>query len=375
VIQSTAFLLGARALLRRVMSDRAAAIVAVVVLLSPQNIAVMAVVWKECQMAGFLLAGAGALLSPSRRWRLAGYLFLFMATGVRYDAPAATLPIIVLLFGWERSLGRWRRLGLAIAAWVGITVAAFAIGRLLTEKETYPWHNRSAPVDIVGIVRYAAHLQNDDLLRDTQGVPWVHTDKIRVKVRKMYTPGISFLDVTQGPNKLIEAPASEAQREALTAAWETLLLEYPRAFLRHRLSMFVGGVEVPTGGDGGLWTKFTNTAWADGLLHHRASHGWVQQQWIGGTLVYDRWFGCRVLVYLLVALALLPMCRRDRLAFALLASGLLHELGLFLAAPAIDYRSSHWLVVATMIGAIALFVTRLRLATPAAGMALQGELR
>jgi hypothetical protein len=264
---------------------------------------------------------------------------------------------------------------LAIAAWVAITVAAFAISRLLTEKETYPWHNRSAPVDIVGIVRYAAHLQNDDLLRDTQGVSWVHTDKIRVRVRKMYTQAISYHDVTQGPNKLIEAPTSEAQREALTAAWETLLLEYPRAFLRHRLSIFLGGVEVPTGGDGGSWTKFTNNAWADDLLHHRASHGWVQQHWIDWMLVYDRWLGCRALVYLLVALALLPMCRRDRLAFALLASGLLHELGLFLVAPAIDYRSSHWFVVATTVGAILLFVTRLRPATASPGLASQGELR
>src|SRR5207237_4072368 len=113
-------------------SERAAAIVAVLVLLSPQNIAVIAVVWKECQMAGFLFAGLAALLSPSRRWRLAGYFFLFLATGVRYNAAAATLPIMLLLFGWGGALRPWKRLLLGFAAWVGIFAAALAVGDLLT---------------------------------------------------------------------------------------------------------------------------------------------------------------------------------------------------------------------------------------------------
>jgi hypothetical protein len=88
---------------------------------------------------------------------------------------------------------------------------------------------------------------------------------------------------------------------------------------------------------------------------------------------FDRWFGCRVSVYLLVALALLPMCRRGRLALAILASGILHALGLLLIAPVTDDRYSYWLVVATMVGVITLFVTRLRPATASPGLALRGD--
>jgi hypothetical protein len=264
---------------------------------------------------------------------------------------------------------------LGFAAWVGILAAALAVNDLLTEKETYRWHYESAPVDIVGIANYAANLQNDDLLRDTRGVPWVHPDDILVRVRKLYTPKMSFLDITQGPSTLIEVPSTQAQRDALTAAWKTLVREYPGAFLHHRISRFLAEIKVTTGGGNGAWTKFTNTKWADDVLHHRASHGWIQKHWVDGTVAYDRWFGGRVRLYLLIALALLPMCRRDRLALALVASGIVYELGIFLAAPTYEYRSSHWMVIATMVGAIMLFVTRIRPATPSPGLALQEDLR
>jgi hypothetical protein len=375
VIQSTTFLLGVASLLRRVMSERTAAVVAVLLLISPQNLVVMGVVWRHCQMAGFLCAGAAALLSPSRRWRLVGYFFLFMATAVCCSAPAAVLPITVLLFGWQRAMPPWRRHLLGTAAWIGITLAAFIVNSLLTEKKSFPWQNASATVDIVGIVRYAAQLQNDDLLRDSPGVPWVYTDRIRVRVRKMYTPRVTFLDVTQGAGKLIEPPATEAERDATTAAWKTLVFKHPQAFLRHRMGVFLAQIESRTGGADGFWAKFTNADWGQDALHHRASHGWLQQCWIDSMVVFDRWFGCRVRVYLWVALALLPMCRRDRQALALLASGILHELSLFLVAPAIEYRYSHWLVVTTMVGAILLFVTRLRPPRASPGLALARDLR
>src|SRR5512147_1784246 len=52
VLQSVLFLIGLSKLLGHVMSRRAAAITAVIVLLLPQNIIVMAVIWKDSQMAG-----------------------------------------------------------------------------------------------------------------------------------------------------------------------------------------------------------------------------------------------------------------------------------------------------------------------------------
>src|SRR5204863_4843679 len=63
VIQSCAFLLGLAALLRHVLAPRRAAIVAAVVLLLPPVLTPMAVIWKDSQMAGFLVAGIACLLS------------------------------------------------------------------------------------------------------------------------------------------------------------------------------------------------------------------------------------------------------------------------------------------------------------------------
>jgi hypothetical protein len=67
-----------------------------------------------------------------------------------------------------------------------------------------------------------------------------------------------------------------------------------------------------------------------------------------------------VRVYFWVALLLIPFARRNRAALVVLTSGLLYELGLFVVAPAIDYRYSHWLVVTTVIGVVILIASRAR---------------
>src|SRR3978361_1462553 len=83
VVQSVLFLGGSHVLLRRVVKPRTAAVIAVLLLVIPQNITVMAVIWKDSQMAGFLMAAIAALFSQRRAWRIFGYVCLFLATGVR----------------------------------------------------------------------------------------------------------------------------------------------------------------------------------------------------------------------------------------------------------------------------------------------------
>src|SRR5947207_14572256 len=58
----------------------------------------------------------------------------------------------------------------------------------------------------------------------------------------------------------------------------------------------------------------------------------------------------KVSFYFWLSFALLPLCRRHRIPFVLLTSGILYELGLFLVAPAIDYRYSQWMVLPTIVG-------------------------
>ena len=76
--------------------------------------------------------------------------------------------------------------------------------------------------------------------------------------------------------------------------------------------------------------------------------------WLEGTFVF------RTSFYFFLALLLLPFCRGDRLAQVLLASGLVYECGLIVAAPAIGYRYSHWLVECTLLALVMVFVRRYR---------------
>ncbi len=59
--------------------------------------------------------------------------------------------------------------------------------------------------------------------------------------------------------------------------------------------------------------------------------------------------------YLVLALALLPMCRA-RLALALITSGVCYELALFVFAPSNDFRYSHWSVTCTIVATIITFI-------------------
>ena len=355
VLQSVTFLLGLWSILGRVMSSRAAAITAVVVMLLPQNLPVMAVIWKDSQMAGFLLAGIALLLSDCRRRKIAGCVFLFLATGVRYNAAAPTFPILLLL--WGRQDRPWlKRYAIASALWLGITIASFVINGALVEKKTYPWHSSVALLDIAGTLRYAPKLDNDQLLRDSVGVPWLHTDQLSSRARKGYQPMNTFIDLTEGPFAMFVPPTTDAERSAIASLWKQLVFEQPAAFLRHRISVF-GKLLHP---DAEVWYGFVNAEWGAKLLEHQASYSPLQLAWAEAMQVlYDTPL-VQPGIYFVLALALLPLARRQKHALVLLTSAVAHMLGLFVLSPAVDYRYSHWMILCTIVAGIILFVTRLR---------------
>jgi hypothetical protein len=57
-------------------------------------------------------------------------------------------------------------------------------------------------------------------------------------------------------------------------------------------------------------------------------------------------------MYLALALILVVACRRDRLARAVLASGLASQLAYFTLGYVFDFRDVYWLVIATVIAAL-----------------------
>jgi hypothetical protein len=355
VLQSTLFLVGTNALLRRVMSRRAAAIAAVALLLAPPNIVVLAVIWKDSQMAGFLVAGIAGLFSTDRRWRIAGYACLFLATGMRYNAAAATLPIMLAQFGATGVWKRWHRVALAGVAWFGITALAFACNALLVEEHQYVWQAGAAPVDIAGIINYA-DASNDQVLVETAGVPWHgDTTQLQARVHRMYRPAGNIYTLTEQPDHVLDAPTTDEQRAAISAAWSRLVLAHPLAFVKHRFAVFNAQLKCAKG----VFAELDNDLYQHELGHH-AVHSSLQQTWIDVLKWFDGTIVYRVSLYFFVSILLLPLARRDRLSFVILASGTCYALGLLAVAPAVDYRYSHWMVACCLLAGTMLFVLRRR---------------
>jgi hypothetical protein len=108
-----------------------------------------------------------------------------------------------------------------------------------------------------------------------------------------------------------------------------------------------------------VFDEFTNPVYLD-LLGHRAFHSSLQETWIDAMVWFEGTLAFRGSFYFLVAVLLLPLCRRNRLAFVLLASGLIYQLGFLVAAPAVGFRYSEWLAESTIIAVVILFVQRYR---------------
>jgi len=118
LVQSGLVLVGAYALLRRVLADRAAAVLAAGVLVFPPIGATVATISADALLPGLLVAGA-ALLARERRWPRAGGLALVaLACGMRDAALFAALPIVVVAFA--------RREAIAAAACVLCAVVTLA---------------------------------------------------------------------------------------------------------------------------------------------------------------------------------------------------------------------------------------------------------
>jgi hypothetical protein len=359
IIQSVSFLLGLSVILESLMRPRSAAIAASLVLIWPPVLAPMAVIWKDSQMAGFLLAGIACLLSDDKRWKVAGCAFLCLATAQRYNAPAATLPIVLFLFVWKPGLTRLRRYGLALGVFVLITVVAFGANRALTEKKTYAWHGSVALLDIIGMIRFTPSMTDDEVRAKLPGITIVPTDDIHGKMRRLYSPR-GWFQLVNGGGRVIESPKTEADRTAVTEVWKTLLSDRPYAYFRHRFYVMWNLLGLSDNKVGVEWDGFTESPAQEPMIQHSAKHSQVQAAWLSIIPKVETSLICRVWAYCLIALVLLPFCRGNRLAFVLFASGLAYESSLFVAAPSADFRYSHWLIVCAIAGALLVFVARWR---------------
>ena len=108
---------------------------------------------------------------------------------MRYNALAATLPLVLLVFEWERGKRWLRRYAIAIGAWLAITLLAFAINSALTDRKMYFWHSTLALADITGTLAYVDEDLPDAELRPLLAPTEIKIDHdIHASLRAKYRP-------------------------------------------------------------------------------------------------------------------------------------------------------------------------------------------
>ncbi|HTL32493.1 MAG TPA: hypothetical protein VL326_05190 [Kofleriaceae bacterium] len=368
VLQATCFLAGIYLVLQRAMRPWRAAVCAVCILLFPPVLAPMAVIWKDCVMAGFLVLGIPAVLAERRWVRIVGLGLFMLATALRYNALGATLPLIVLLFEWKPGQKWFVRYGIATATWLAVVVVAMGLNGVMTDKQLHYWHSSSALADITGVL---AKIDKD--IPDSELGPLLVPTEIKVKanfhaaIRAKYRPA-DFQQIISGEGNLWDVPLTEpmpvTQRDAIQHAWTTLVTEHVGAYTRYRFETF--------GQTLGLHRKFlgatviTHRVQYPGMLEYmhipRVSWGFQERaedmtMW---TAKRTRLF--RPHLYLALTILLLGFAFRQRDIFAVMLSGLAMELTLIPLGWTADFRFSHWLVTCTVLAIVMLIARRARAA-------------
>jgi hypothetical protein len=369
VLQSGLLLAGLYLVLRHTFAPRRAAWWTCAVFVSPMVLTVMAVIWKDCIMAGLLAAGIAGLLSRRRWARLAGLAAMLGAAAFRYNAFGATLPLVVLLFEWRPGLRWLPRYALSTAAWLATTFAAFGINGALTDKPMHYWSSSLAVFDIAGTLANVDGVLPDATLRaELAGTRILVDHDIHAAIRAAYTPRDFFPLLTSPEHRLwilpIDGyePAPEAQRDAIERAFRDVVATYPWAYVKHRMAVMVEVLDLRVTRSMGAVTprevKYVDAAKALGLttrwsgvqLALTQAMRWVSRH----TPLYTPW------VYLVLTLVLIPLAWRQRDVLAMLLSGLVMEGSLVPLVHSRDYRYSHWMVITTIVSCIVLATRRRR---------------
>jgi hypothetical protein len=363
-IQSTAFLVGTFLIFRTVMAPRTAAIAASLVLWFPPVAGVMAVIWKDSQMAGFLILGFGLIVQDHRRDRVIGLVALLAATLMRHNALVITGPLIVIAFAWNPSHGFVKRHAIAIAVWVAITFSAQVISGLLADEEQHIWHTSLALCDMTATLRYtSATISDEELARETPGVEfWVDHVQARARAEDLSDDFVGHLwHLTY---RLVALPDTEADRQAVSRAWKKIVLGHLDGYIAYRFEIsrrLLGLGGEPAQSPVYNWfTDIQDPFFSASVIDHDASGSHLQNLMRDEIHVVGVTPAFSVIVYAVLSLLLIPFAFIDRRIVAMLASGLTSELILFLVAPTTDWRYSFWLVVAVVFATIMLVARRMR---------------
>lgn len=364
LLQTALFLWGTYGLLRLRFSPRTSALMASLLLLFPPVLATMAGVWKDTQMAGFVLAGTYLMLGATWRRRAVGIAMFVLAAAVR-DNGVTALPglLLVVVAVWTPSAW-WKR----VAIVAGLTIAIFGVAVLanaaLTDKRSYAWFHTTAIYDVAGTLCHAEPMSDDEVRAELAGIELRNSGDLWKKMCAAYNP-VNWIPLVYGADPPFTEAADAAERDARRAAYVRVIREHPGAYFRHRmqvmqLNLGLAGItpEQPV-----IQTVAGTPAQAVQL--HLGTQTSKFQRVIGRKLeklAYTNKMLFRPWVYVLLGLAMFGYAavRRDGLIAGILTSGFLYEACYTVAAPGAGYRYQHWMIVCVVLAMMIAFVDRWR---------------
>ncbi|MFN0249227.1 MAG: hypothetical protein ACKV2T_20250 [Kofleriaceae bacterium] len=371
LFQSITLMLGLYMLFKRRVSPRSAAVIASAIFLFPIVSGVTGLVAKDCLMAGPAVMGFALLLDErqNKQWLAVG--FLFFATLMRWNALAATFGPMLLLFQARPRIRGVKRYAAALAVWVGLTGAAFAVNEAMTVKREYYWYWSHAYEDIAGTLQWIDQVDDPALHQWLEGVPLIRRDNLHASFRAIYDPAQYFQLVREDqPNRIFAMPTTDEQRAAIKRAWERIVLGHPAAYLYYRYEAFrrlLGLDARETFSRVYVWLSVIAAPETIAQIEHDAAQSKIQEKliaasiWISLTPIYiPIW-------YFALCFLLLPFGRR-RLDIGILLSGIGYELQWYFLAPSPDLRYSQWMVLCSLIGLALVVTARFCRSQPDAGL-------
>jgi len=353
LIQAITLLVGLYLVLKAKLAPRTAAIAASLIFLFPYVSGVTGLVAKDGLMAGFLMIAIGLMLddrTSRQRWSL---VFLVLASLMRWNALAATFVPMLLLLRWKPSLAGVRRYAVALALWFGVTAVAYEANELMTTKREFLWYWSYAYEDIAGTMGNMPAMDDPTMEQMLAGLPLRVHDHIYDRFKAIYNPA-SHYHLMRGPNRLLEIPANEAEREATAAAWKRFVLGNPGAYLAYRVDNFrllMALDRPPSFSNVYVWFNVIAAPEVIVELGHDAAASRIQTVLIDSSIKISLTPLYYTFLYFGLCILLLPFMR-SRLEISMLLSALGYELQWFFLAATADARYSQWMVICTLAAAV-----------------------
>ncbi len=360
LLQCGLFVGGLYALLRHKLAPARAVVLTLVIFAMPPVLTMMAVILKDCLMAGALLVGCAGLTSK-RRWAQYAALGMFLlAAGLRHNAISVVVPLVALLSPWPASKGPWIR-GL-VGGVIGLALmgSAMLVNKSLTDVHSHPFQGMLAPMDIVNTLALAPDLSDDEVRALAPGVAFARPSGLQAHAREVFDIYALPQNHANGETRVYDDPKTDEGRDAVSHAWWSLVTTYPGAYLASRF-MIMREVIGLTDAKYTPVYEVRNEAAMLKVNGEPAVERNVVQRWLARKMIKLGRSSLlfRPYVYILLSIGLLVLMRRDRLTVALLISGLTYLALDVVAIPGPDIRYLWWMMVVTLIAvAVRLFGAR-----------------